>query len=296
MQTGADSGRGIVTCEHGSVDSSGGREVSVQCSTGPFWAFELRETFDAIAEAGFKDVELMVTRDPETQSPEIPMRLAEERGLRIASVHGPFLVLTKSVWGQDPLEKIRRGTEMCRAFGAPTLIVHPPYLWEQQYATWLHAEAEQHARTTGVGVAVETMYPKWVGTRRLRAYRWLDPRDLFAACHHLVLDTSHLTVAREDIFDTYALLFPKLVHIHLSNNAGDGRDGHLEMDQGALPLDRFVEEVKRSHYRGSLSLELSVRGYLERPRDLANMLAANRKFIEAHLAPDGNVTEDVATS
>jgi sugar phosphate isomerase/epimerase len=282
-----------VAWEHGAMDGIETPQVSVQCSTGPFWAFGLAETFDAIAEAGFEDVELMVTRDPETQSPEIPLRLAEERGLRIASVHGPFLVLTKSVWGPDPLEKIRRGTEMCRAFGAPTLIVHPPYLWEQQYATWLHAEAEQHATTTGVRVGVETMYPKWVGTRRLRAYRWLDPRDLFAACHHVVLDTSHLSVAREDIFDTYRLLLPKLVHLHLSNNAGDGRDGHLEMDRGALPLDRFLTEVKTSGYRGSLSLELTVKGYLERPKDLAEMLAANREFIEAHITPGENVSEDV---
>jgi sugar phosphate isomerase/epimerase len=282
--------------DHGAMDAPERQTVRLQCSTGPFWAFELARTFDAIAEAGFKDVELMVTRDLETQSPDIPRRLAEERGLRIASVHGPFLVLTKSVWGQDPLEKIRRGTEMCSAFGAPTLIVHPPYLWEQQYATWLHTEAEHHAETTGVRVAVETMYPKWVGTRRLRAYRWLDPRDLFAECHHLVLDTSHLSVAREDIFDTYALLFPKLIHLHLSNNASDGRDGHLEMDRGALPLDRFLEEIKRTHYRGSLSLELSVKGYLERPRELADMLAANRRFIEAHLIPDENVTEDLASS
>jgi sugar phosphate isomerase/epimerase len=278
------------------MDAADRKGVSVQCSTGPFWAFELAQAFDAIAEAGFKDVELMVTRDPQTQSPDIPMRLAEERGLRIASVHGPFLVLTKSVWGQDPLEKIRRGTEMCNAFGVSTFIVHPPYLWEQQYATWLHAEAEHHAETTGVQVAVETMYPKWVGARRLRAYRWLDPRDLFAECHHLVLDTSHLSVAREDIFDAYTLLFPKLVHLHLSNNAGDGRDGHLEMDAGALPLDRFLAKVRETNYRGSLSLELSVKGYLERPKDLAGMLAANRRFIETHITPDENVTEDLTTS
>jgi sugar phosphate isomerase/epimerase len=267
--------------------------VNVQCSTGPFWALGLTETFDIIAEAGFKDVELMVTRDPETQSPEIPLELAQERGLRIASVHGPFLVLTKSVWGQEPLEKIRRGTEMCVAFGASTLIVHPPYLWEQQFATWLHAEAQQHADTTGVRVAVETMYPKWMGSRRLRAYRWLDPRDLFAACHHLVLDTSHLCVAREDIFAAYRLLRPKVIHLHLSNNAGDGRDGHLEMDQGTLPLGRFLQEVKQTGYPGSLSLELTVRRYLERPRELAGMLARNREFIEEHLAPGPTRTQDL---
>jgi sugar phosphate isomerase/epimerase len=267
--------------------------VSVQCSTGPFWAFELSQAFDAVAEAGFTDIELMVTRDPATQSPEVVAKLASDRGLRIASVHGPFLVLTKSVWTPDPLEKIRRGTAMCRAVGASTLVVHPPYLWEQQYATWLRTEAADHAEANGVRVAVETMYPKWVGTRRIRLYRFLDTRDLFSECHHLALDTSHLTVAREDIFDAYRLLLPKLVHIHLSNNAGDGKDGHLEMDDGVLPLDRFLYAVKETGYSGAVSLELSVRGYIERPVDLVTMLRRNRDFIEQRLSPGTSMAEDL---
>ncbi len=266
--------------------------VSIQCSTGPFWAFQLEPTFDVLAQAGFKEIELMVTRDPETQDPEIPFRLARERGLRIASVHGPFLMLTKGVWSFDPLEKIRRGTEMCQTFGARTLVVHPPYLWEHEFADWLGNEAEHHAESTGVRVAVETMYPKWVAGRRLRAYRWLDPRDLFAACHHLALDTSHLTVAREDIFDTYRLLLPKLIHIHLSNNAGDGRDGHLEVDDGALPLDRFLLDVVGSGYAGAISLELAVRGFMERPESLAGMLRRNRSFVEERLEQAAGLEKD----
>jgi sugar phosphate isomerase/epimerase len=267
--------------------------ISIQCSTGPFWALQLELTFDALAEAGFEEVELMVTGDPETQEPEVPLRLARERGLRIVSVHGPFLVLTKGVWGFDPLEKIRRGTEMCSAFGAQTLIVHPPYLWEQGFASWLRTEAERHAEETGVRVAVETMYPKWIGNRRLRAYRWLDPRDLFTECHHLALDTSHLTVAREDIFDAYRLLLPKLVHIHLSNNADDGRDGHLEMTEGVLPLERFLREVAMSGYAGAVSLELTVRGYGDRPEALAAMLRRNRIFIEEGLGHAAGLEKDL---
>jgi sugar phosphate isomerase/epimerase len=234
----------------------------------------------------------MVTRDAQTQSPEVPLRLAQEHGLRITSLHGPFLVLTKSVWGADPLEKIRRGTAMCKELGASTLVVHPPYLWEQQYATWLRGEAEDHAAATGVRVAVETMYPKWLGARRMRIYRFLDPRDLFAACPYLALDTSHLTVAREDIFDAYRLMAPKLIHIHLSNNAEDGKDGHLELEEGVLPLDRFLREVKGTGYSGAVSLELTVRGYLERPSELVSMLRKNREFIEQQLTP-GPLAEDL---
>lgn len=239
---------------------------------------------DALAEAGFQEIELMVTRDPQTQEPELPGRLAAERGLRIASIHAPFLVVTKTVWGADPLEKIRRGTEMCHELGCKSMVVHPPYLWEREYAGWLTNEAEQHTAETGVAVAVETMYPKWVAGRRLRAYRWLDPGDLMDSCHQVAMDTSHVTVARQDILDVYARLLPKLIHIHLSNNAGDGKDGHLELEKGILPLDRFLGEVRQSGYSGTISLELAVRKYVEKPKDLVATLRRNREYVETRLA------------
>jgi len=264
--------------------SSSPAAPAVQCSTGPFWAFELERSMDYLAEAGFTEIELMVTRDPRTQEPEIPKRIATERGLRIASVHGPFLVITKTVWGQDPIQKIKRGADFCREVGADSMIVHPPYLWERDYARWLNEEARAFSSETGVTVAVETMYPRWVAGRRLRAYRWLEAKALYEACHLVAMDTSHVTVARQDILDVYEILAPKLVHIHLSNNAGDGRDGHLELEKGILPLDRFLEELRRSSYPGAVSLELSVSKYLQRPVELVQMLRRNREYVEQRLS------------
>jgi len=257
---------------------------AIQCSTGPFWAFELERGMDALAEAGFSEIELMVTRDPRTQEPELPLRIATERGLRIASVHAPFLVVTKTIWGADPIQKIRRGADFCRAVGADSMIVHPPYLWERDYARWLSHEAAGFTADTGVSVAVETMYPRWVAGRRLRAYRWLEVKALYEACHLVAMDTSHVTVARQDILDAYEILAPKLVHIHLSNNAGDGRDGHLELEKGILPLDRLLTELRRTGYSGAISLELSVGKYLQKPEDLVQMLRRNREFVEQRLS------------
>lgn len=255
----------------------------VQCSTGPFWAYELDHCLDLLAEAGFTDIELMVTRDRRTQEPSLPLKLATERGLKIASVHGPFLAITKTVWGPDPLGKIKRGVEMCKEVGATTYVVHPPFLWERAYARWVVDEAQAFSDEHGVKVAVETMYPVWMAGRKMRAYRWLDPAALAHAAPILAMDTSHLTVARHDLLDSYEILAPKLVHIHLSNNAGDGRDGHLELDQGILPIDRLLAEVARSSFSGAISLELSVRRYIERPEELVKMLRRNKELVEDRL-------------
>jgi sugar phosphate isomerase/epimerase len=255
----------------------------VLCSTGPFWGFELERAMDYLAEAGFRAIEIMVTRDPRTHDAEGWARLAAERDLSIASVHGPFLVISKTVWGSNPIGKIERGLEMCKTLGASSYVVHPPYLWERAYASWLKAEAPEVEESTGVTIAVETMYPKWVAGRRVRGYRWLDPGALANAAHHVALDTSHLSVARHDILDSLQVLLPKLVHVHLSDNAGDGRDGHLELEQGVLQIDRFLAELGRSDYAGAVSLELSVRRYLQRPKELVRMLKRNREYTEEKL-------------
>lgn len=268
----------------------------VQCSTGPFWAFALEDAMDSLAEAGFTDIELMVTRDPRTQEPELPLRLAEERGLNITSIHGPFLVITKTVWGLDPLGKIRRGVQMCQQVGAKSLIVHPPYLWERAYSTWVQRESEDFSAESGVLVAVETMYPKWMAGRQLRGHRWLDPAELVKMAPHVVIDTSHLTVARHDVLDAFHTLRPRLVHIHLSDNAGDGKDGHLELEQGIVPLDRFLSEVRKSDYAGVVSLELSVNRYLERPKELVKMLRRNREYVENKLAGGEKISKGMPRS
>jgi sugar phosphate isomerase/epimerase len=130
------------------------------------------------------------------------------------------------------------------------------------------------------------MYPKWVAGRRLRAYRWLEPRALVEKCHKVAMDTSHLTVAREDVLEAYRVLAPKLVHVHLSDNAGDGRDGHLELEQGIVPIDRFLGELRRTKYGGTVSLELSVSRYVEKPEDLVPMFRRNREYLETKLTQE----------
>jgi sugar phosphate isomerase/epimerase len=263
--------------------------IDLQCSTGPFWAFALEAALDAVVEAGFSSIELMVTRDVKTQEPEHVARLTSERGLRVASVHAPFLVLTRAVWGLNPITKTLRGAGMCKALGASTLIVHPPLAWEQSYARWL---ASGDAKSGEVTIAVENMYPRWVAGRALRGYRWTNPRDLEAAAHHVALDLSHLAVARHDLLASYALLRPKLSHIHLSNNAGNGRDGHLSLDTGVLPIDWLLAEMARTHYSGGVSLELSVHRYLERPKDLVAALRRNREYVVSRWSsPDHSIKE-----
>ena len=257
-------------------------DIDPQCSTGPFWAYEFERALDLIAEAGFTSIELMITRDPRTQEPESCLELVAQRGLRVTAVHGPFLMLNRTVWGLRAEPKIERGIELCRALGVPTYVVHPPYPLEGSFARWL---ARTPSHPADVKVAVETMYPKWAGGRRLQAYRWLKPHELVAHSPSVVMDTSHLALAREDILEAFEVLLPRLVHIHLSDQAGDNKDGHLSIGDGILPLDRLLSEISRSAYSGTIALELSVSRYSEQPQELVRMLRANRERVISALEP-----------
>ena len=257
-------------------------DIDPQCSTGPFWAYDFERALDLIAEAGFGSIELMITRDPRTQNPELCLELVAQRGLRVAAVHGPFLMLNRSVWGVRAEPKIERGIELCRALSVPTYVVHPPYPLEGSFARWL---ARTPSHPEDVKVAVETMYPKWVAGRMLQAYRWLKPHELIAHSPWVVMDTSHLALAREDILEAFEVLLPRLVHIHLSDQAGDNKDGHLSIGDGILPLDRLLREVSRSAYSGTIALELSVSRYSEQPQELVRMLRANRERVSSALGP-----------
>ena len=84
--------------------------------------------------------------------------------------------------------------------------------------------------------------------------------------------------------NAYDILAPRLAHIHLSDNAGDGKDGHLELGRGILPLERFLSELRRTKYAGAISLELSVSRYVQRSQEeLVEMLTSNRIYVEERL-------------
>ena len=90
---------------------------SLLCSTAAFFARPLREGFRFISQAGFGSVEVMVTKDPATQEAHLIRELSEEHHLAVRAIHAPFLLMTRKVWGTDPVEKIYRSIELAEAVG-----------------------------------------------------------------------------------------------------------------------------------------------------------------------------------
>jgi len=254
-------------------------------STAPFFRQPVREAFRHIAGAGFDAVEVMVTQDPGTQQAHLMTEAAEEFGVRVEAIHAPFLLITRRVFGTDPVTKIYRSVQLAEEVGAPLVVVHPPYRWQVRYRRWIENDLAEFSARTGVTVAVENMFPvKLPGDRGLTFHSSQELADL-DTYPYLVLDTSHAAVAGIDIREAYRRYRDKLQHIHLSNNAGKGWDSHLPVyEDGVLPLRELLDDLVADRFAGSVSIELDLRPWLRDDDALREVLVRNREFCENRLS------------
>lgn len=254
------------------------------CSTGSVYSKPLDEAFALFAQTGFDGVELMVTTDPDTRDPDRIRASSEDHGLPILAVHAPFLLMTRRVWGTEPIDKIERAIDLALEVGAGIVVVHPPYRWQARYRRWLTDRLPAVVAERGIVVAVENMFPLRVRGRRVahfHAHRSLDDLAGFA---NIALDTSHLAVSGSDPVEALETLGDRLGHVHLSNNAGRGWDSHLPPDEGVLDLGAFLEALAAHGFGGAVSLEIDLRSHVEDDRALRRVLTRSRQLCESRLS------------
>src|SRR5919199_3059579 len=100
------------------------------------------------ARLGYDGLEVMVWTDPVSQDAEALRRLSDHYGVPILSVHAPCLLLTQRVWGLDPWAKLVRARQAAEGLGARTVVVHPPFRWQRDYAREFVAGIERLADET----------------------------------------------------------------------------------------------------------------------------------------------------
>jgi sugar phosphate isomerase/epimerase len=256
---------------------------AVVCSTISVFSRPLDQAFALISETGFDGLEVMVTSDPDSRDAGRIRGLSEDHGLPVLAVHAPFLLMSRRVWGHDPIGKIERAVELALRVGAPVVVVHPPYRWQSAYRRWLDEQSSAAARAWGVRIAVENMFPLRVRGRslgRFHARQSLEELERFDA---VTLDTSHLAVAGLDPVEAIDRLGERLAHVHLSNNAGRGWDSHSPLDEGVLDLGRVLESLAERGYRGAISLEVDLRNHIRDERVVREVLAASVELCRSRL-------------
>lgn len=252
-------------------------------STGPLFARELSWALEVIADAGFDGAELMVTQDAATQQLAPVASSVAEVGLPIDVVHGPFLLVTRRVFGTDLVEKARRSLELAGGLGAGLMIVHPPFRWQRSFHRWLMERSHEEAAALGTAVGVENLYPVGVLGQDVRFHRYVEAEDL-TPFRDVVLDTSHFGVSGIDIRRAWSVLRHNASHLHVSDYRGMGRDSHAPLGFGMLPLAGFLADVAADGFTGGITLELDCRRYLDDRAALVGYLNHEREKCLALLA------------
>ena len=205
-------------------------------------------------------------------------------------MHGPFLLVTRRVFGTDLVDKARRSIELAGAVGAGLMIVHPPSAGRPGSTSGCWGPATRRRRPSGRASGVENLYPVRVLGRPVRFHRYTEPEHL-TPFRDVVLDTSHFGVSDVDILHAWHQLAPVASHLHVSDYRGQGRDSHAPLGHGLLPLGGFLQAVAADGFTGAITLELDCRRYLDDRAALVGYLDQERQKCLALIA--GEDPEDV---
>jgi sugar phosphate isomerase/epimerase len=245
--------------------------------------------FEMAATLGYDGIEVMVWTDAVSQDAGALRGLAAHYGVPVLSVHAPCLLVTQRVWSPDPWERLRRAAVLAETLGAPTVVVHPPFTWQRDYArTFGTGLARLSAKHPDVTFAVENMYPVRMAGREFVPYvpGW-DPTD--TGYDGYTLDLSHCAASRSDPLAMADVMGAQLAHVHLGDGTGEGRDEHLVPGRGSQPCGELLGSLAGRGFTGSVAVEVATRkasSRAVREADLRESLAYARE----HLATPTPVT------
>jgi sugar phosphate isomerase/epimerase len=240
------------------------------------------DAFAYAAALGYDGVEVMVWTDPLSQEAASLQSLVDHYQVPVLAIHAPTLLVTQRVWGREPWEKLHRSCRLALELGARTVVVHPPFRWQREYAAAFIEGVERLSDEYGVRLAVENMYPWRARGRELLAYLpgW-DPRPY--PYRDVTLDLSHTATAGVDALALARDLGDRLSHLHLADGLGSAKDEHLVPGQGNQPCGEVLGLLAERNWAGTVVVEVNTRRARtrdQREADLAEALA----FARLHLA------------
>jgi sugar phosphate isomerase/epimerase len=260
--------------------------AQVALSTASAYPESTASAFELAARLGYDGVEVMVWSDPVSQDVDALHRLSDYHEIPVLAVHAPCLLLTQRVWGTEPWAKLERCREAAEALSASTVVLHPPFRWQRDYARDFEAGIARMTEATDVRFAVENMFPLRARGREVAPYApdW-SPVD--QDYRHVTLDLSHTSVSQSDPLAMAEALGDRLAHVHLTDGQGSARDEHLVPGRGTQPCEQLLERLAVTGFTGAIVVEINTRraeSRTEREADIAEALAFTRLNLAAPMS------------
>jgi sugar phosphate isomerase/epimerase len=257
--------------------------AKIGLSTASVYPESTAVAFELAAKLGYDGVEVMVWTDPVSQDPYALLRLSQHYQVPILAVHAPCLIITQRVWTTDPWTKLQKAQFAAELLGADTVVVHPPFRWQRDYAKTFRQGIARMAQETPVRFAVENMFPLRVRGREISAYQptW-DVASDGNGYRDYTLDLSHSAVSKSDAIAMLAAMGDRLSHLHIADGTGLPKDEHLIPGRGNQPVAEVLETVAGRGFDKHVIVEVNTRRALDRAEREADLLEA-LEYCRLHL-------------
>ena len=255
--------------------------IRVALSTASVWPEPISVAFELAAELGYDGIEVMVWGDAVSQDIAAVAALALRYRMPVFALHAPCLLISQRVWAADPAARLELTVQAAAELGADTVVVHPPFRWQRDYAAGFAEQVAALEASSGLMIAVENMFPVRRGRLEISSYLPSpDPTDV--GYSHYTLDLSHTSTAGIDAVAMAQRMGPQLVHLHLTDGSGTSRDEHLVPGRGNQPCAEVCLALASRGFTGTVVLEVSTRRARNRPERRAILIEA-LLFARLHL-------------
>ena len=215
-----------------------------------------------LKEAGLEGIEICLPQYSSTTDEDIEqvLEISKRHGLPIFSVHQAlrFFSITK-------VPEITELMEIAHKLSASVVVLHmntaQRQIFKREYIDALHALEKKYKIT----ITFENM-ERYLGSLH-RKYIWqaeafskiINDNDF-----HITLDVVHLAHSGGDILAFYEENKDRIKNVHLSDyrynmfnsNLRPLRFKHMPLGEGELPIQSFLQLLKKDHYNGLITMEI----------------------------------------
>ncbi len=251
----------------------------ISLSTGCLFKLPLQKICELAAESGFDGIELIINQDF-VGVDSISLVKSLQRLTTIHSIHAPFMFLDG--WG-DHMDSLKRSVELAAECDIPLVNFHPPS-WmglEVAFWRWLYKIRDFQKEIGMDGKVIVTLENMpWVGDYKINPNILSKPKEMIQFIHEhnlfMTFDCTHMGSGHTSFINDFFLFYDsgRIRNIHFSDY-GNGRE-HLLPGHGILPLPRFLNHLRSTDYKSTVTLELDPKEF---PKGEHNILESLKELV-----------------
>lgn len=252
-------------------------------ATSVLYLYAIRDVVPLVARIGYNGIDIwggrphVYRQDLSVEELKDLRQLIQDHGMSVASFMPAFYRYPHSLSNpnprvrQDSIDYMRQCVDNAALLGAPVVLVVPDLsLAGQSRADSLHRMIEsidlvaRYASAYDLKLGLEVLYNDETDLINTADDALDIIQQLGYANLGVVLDTGTLNLSKESPEDIFTKLDGLVLQVHVNDNQGVHHQQNLIPGEGTFDFPDLIKVLKRHHYTGFLSAELS-KEYAQEP-------------------------------